>query len=225
MTTLYIARRDLPRARQTQALIEASREVRVVGVASSCFRLCAVLAETDPDALLIDLRLEDGAALALVRELRNSWGGAERPRVMLVAASAADPLLFSSLAAGADAYLLEADLGNAAAAIQRMMAGEACMAAPVAAEVLHYFREPVVAAKTAAVSSDRALDWHTNGANPMLLSPGERRLLQLLAGGMRSGEVALRMALSMEAVGRRIGNVYRKLSWDVRSGALSLQAA
>ena len=59
----------------------------------------------------------------------------------------------------------------------------------------------------------------------MQLSPGERRMLQLLAAAARSAEVAQRMALSMEAVGRRIGNVYRKLSWDVRSGALALLAA
>ena len=59
----------------------------------------------------------------------------------------------------------------------------------------------------------------------MRLSPGECRLLQCLAQGARAGEVAARMAISVEALGRRIGNVYRKLSWDVRSGSLSLLAA
>ena len=33
------------------------------------------------------------------------------------------------------------------------------------------------------------------------------------------------MALSVEGLGRRLGNIYRKLSWDVRSGSLLLLAA
>ena len=226
MTTLFIARRDIHRARQTQAQLEASRELQMLGVASSCFRVRAALAQLDPDVLLIELRLEDGAALPLVRELRHAHQRrGERPRVMVVAADAADPLLFTTMVAGADAYLLESDLATAEAAIQRMARGEAAMAAPIAAQVLRFFREPVEAPKGAPVPNDRALDWQTHGANPMQLSPGERRMLQLLAAGARSAAVAQRMALSMEAVGRRIGNVYRKLSWDVRSGALALLAA
>jgi DNA-binding CsgD family transcriptional regulator len=73
--------------------------------------------------------------------------------------------------------------------------------------------------------SDRALDWHSHEANPLRLSPGECRLVQRVAQGVRASEVAARMAISVEALGRRIGNVYRKLAWDVRSGSLSLLAA
>ena len=125
--------------------------------------------------------------------------------------------------AGADAYLLESDLPVAAASLKRLMVGEATMAAPVARQALPFFGEAIAPSKT-ALADDRALDWQTHGANPMRLSPGERRLLQLLAQGARSSELAARMALSVEAVGRRIGNVYRKLSWDVRSGSLALAA-
>jgi DNA-binding NarL/FixJ family response regulator len=223
MPTVFIARRDLARGRQLQAQLEASREHRVLGVAASLFQARNEGPRVDPDALLIDLRLEDGAALSLVRELRARR--AERPKVMLLAADAADPLLFSTLTAGADAYLLEADLAVAASAVSRLLAGEATMAAPIAAQTLRFFNEPLSAAKQAPPPDDRRLDWHSHGANPMKLSAGELRLVQLLAQGQRTGEIAARMALSFEAVGRRIGNVYRKLSWDVRSGSLALQAA
>jgi DNA-binding NarL/FixJ family response regulator len=221
MSTVFIARRDLQRTRQAQALLEASRDLQVLGGAHSLYRARSALPRLDPDALLIDLRLEDGAALSLVHALRER--GLDRPKVMLMAADAADPLLFSTLAAGADAYLLDADLALAPSMIRRMLAGEAMMAAPLAAKTLQFFGEPVQAG--ARVVDDRALDWHSQAANPMKLSPGERRLLQLLAQGVRSAQVCARMALSVEAMGRRIGNVYRKLSWDVRSGSLALQAA
>ena len=223
MTTVFIARRSALRVRQAQAQLEASRDLKVLGVADSLFRAQAALRDLDPDALLIDLRLEDGAALSLVRGLRERR--LERPRVMLLAADAADPLLFSTLVAGADAYLLEADLPVAASMLQRLAAGEAAMAASIAAQVLRFFNEPAEAPRSGASADDRRLDWLTHGSNPLCLSPGERRLLQWLALGLRAGEAAARLGQSLEGVGRRIGNIYRKLSWDVRSGALSLLAA
>lgn len=223
MTTVFIARRGAERTRASQAQLEASRELKVLGVAETLYRAKAALAGLDPDTLLIDLRLEDGAALSVVRGLRDRH--AERPRVMLVAADAADPLLFSTLLAGADAYLLEADLAGAPSALRRLTAGEAAMAIPIAMQVLQFFNEPVMAAKPMTPDRDRALDWHSHEANPMRLSPGECRLLQYLAQGARASEIAARMAISVEALGRRIGHVYRKLSWDVRGGSLSLLAA
>ena len=222
MTTVFIARRDAQRARQTQAQLEASRELRTLGVAPSLYRARAALPRLDSDALLIDLRLEDGAALSLVRALREQQ--AERPKVMLIAACADDPLLFATLCAGADAYLLEADLAVAASMLCRMMAGEASMAAPIALQVLRFFNEPA-AARAATPLNDRGLDWQTHAANPMRLSPGERVLLQRVAQAVRTAELAARMAISAEALGRRIGNIYRKLNWDLRSGSLSLLAA
>jgi len=222
MTTVFIARRGPQRTRASQAQLEASRELKVLGVADTLFRAQAALPGANPDTLLIDLLLEDGAALSLVRGLRERH--AERPKVLLVAADPAEPLLFTTLRAGADAYLLEADLPIAASALRRLVAGEASMAAAIALQTLQFFNEPV-ASKAALAANDRALDWQSHAVNPMRLSPGECRLVRALAQGQRLAEVAGRMALSVEALGRRIGNVYRKLSWDVRSGSLSLLAA
>ena len=222
MTTVFIARRGAQRVRATQAHIEATRELRVLGVASTLFRAQRALPELDPDTLLIDLRLEDGAALSLVRSLRERQAG--RPKVMLVAEDAADPLLFSTLVSGADAYLLESDLAVAASMLRRLAAGEAVMAAPIAAQVLRFFgEEPLWTAPTQS-SEDRRLDWSSHRANPLQMSPGELRLAQLISHGVSVGQLAVRMALSLEALGRRIANIYRKLSWDVRSGSLSLHA-
>ena len=223
MITVFIARRDAHRARQTQARLEASREVRVLGVAHSLYRAQLALPGLDPDTLLVDLRLEDGAALSLVRGLRERQ--AERPKVMLVAAQADDPLLFSTLVSGADAYLLEPDLRVAASMLHRLAAGEATMAAPIAAQVLRFFGQDPLWSPPTPSAADRRLDWSSQCVNPLQLSAGELRLVQLISQDLRSGEVAAWMAVSLEAIGRRIAHIYRKLSWDVRSGSLSLLAA
>ncbi|MDH4059220.1 MAG: response regulator [Aquincola sp.] len=222
MPSVLLARRDALLANHVRGRLESSRAWRVLGVVTTLYRARKALPGHDPDAVVIDLRMEDGAALSLVHQLRERH--ADRPKVMLLAASACDPLLFSTLAAGADGYLLESDLTGVSAALLRMMAGEATMASALARQALHFFGE-MPGTPSEGVAEDRALDWHTDGANPMRLSPGERRLVQMLAQGTRATEVAARMALSAEAVGRRIGMVYRKLSWDVKSGSLSLRAA
>ena len=203
MSTVFIVRRDAQRNAAARASLAASR--------------------LDPDLVMVDLRVEDGAALSLVRELRDRR--ADRPRVLLVTADAADPLLFCTIAAGADAYMLDTDMAVAPAVLQRMVRGEAALAPPLAWELLQFFGEPVSPPRDAAPVDDRSLDWHTHGSNPLKLSPGERRLAQLVAQGTRLPEVAASMAMSLEAIGRRVGNIYRKLSWDVRSGSLMMQAA
>ena len=78
MTTVFIARRGAERTRASQAQLEASRELKVLGVAETLYRAKAALGGLDPDTLLIDLRLEDGAALSLVHGLRERH--AERRR-------------------------------------------------------------------------------------------------------------------------------------------------
>ena len=224
MPAVFIVRRDASRCRQAQAQIEASRDWRQLGFAESLYRARTAVPRADPDALLIDLRLEDGAALSLVHQLRAQQDKGERPKVMLVVADPCDPLLFSTLAAGADSYLVESELGAAPSALLRMMAGEAAMASPLARQALQFFGEPL-GSETEPSSDDRYLDWQCDATNPMRLSPGERRLVQLLAQGLRAATIAGRMAVSIESIGRRIGVVYRKISWDVRSGSLALMAA
>ena len=74
MTTVFIARRGAVRTRASQAQLEASRELKVLGVAETLYRAKAALAGLDPDTLLIDLRLEDGADHA-ARTLLLALGG------------------------------------------------------------------------------------------------------------------------------------------------------
>lgn len=223
MSTVFVARRHPSQARATLARLQSSPGQQALGVAGTLFRTREGLRRTQPDLLLIDLRLEDGAALSLVRELRER--GSDRPRVMLCAERADDPLLFSTLVTGADAYVLDADQDQLVTAIERLAAGGAAMAPVVAAQALAFFDEVQRVRGAAPPIDDRRLDWTTHAANPMRLSPGECRLLRLLAGGATSSEVAARSAQSLESIGRRIGNIYRKLSWDVRSGSLALLAA
>jgi len=222
MTTLLLLRREAAAARQTQAAIEATRDMRVAAVVSTLSAARRHITQFAPDVLVTDLSLDDGAAISLLVELRRSGLTRERPKVMLVTPSANDVLLFGSISAGADSFILDdASAGQMVTSLRRMVLGEAAMNASLALQVLGLFG---VTTRANPTVNERTLDWSRGAADPLQLSRGEQHLLALLAQGEAIGGVAVRLALSIESVGRRISNIYRKLQWDLRSGSLALHA-
>lgn len=225
MNSIFILRRDIVDARRTQATIEATRELRVAGVADSLGNARSKLAGCDPDVLLAELRLPDGHLLGFLHEMRAAKPSTPRPRVMLVAPTADDALLFGTLRAGGDSYLTDAEVSrDPTSALYRLLRGESGASSAVARQTLSFFGVPLTANDMPS-AQERTLDWQTDANNPLRLSRAEQRMLVLLALGHGIGQIALRMGVSVEAIGRRIGNVIRKIQWDVRSGSLSLHAA
>jgi DNA-binding NarL/FixJ family response regulator len=225
MTSVFILRRTMREARRSQAALEATPDLLVVGVADSLSRARTLLQVCDGDVLLADLRLEDGSLVGLLAEIRSATPASDRPRVIAVASANDDPLLFGALRGGAVSYMLDIDAGEAPApAIRRLLRGEAMVAPGIARQALAFFGVTNIAGTTAPVN-ERALDWATDGQNPLRLSRAEQHMLMLLSHGHGVGQIAMRMGVSAESIGRRVANVYRKMQWDVRSGSLSLQAA
>ena len=225
MTSVLILRRTMRDARRSQAALEATPDLLVVGVADTLTRARTLLDACDADVLLADLRLEDGNVLGLLNQVRNTTPPSDRPHVVTVATANDDPMLFGALRAGAESYLLDIDANEAPApGIRRLLRGEASASAGIARQALAFFgvQSPVTSAPPA---NERALDWLTDGQNPLRLSRAEQHMLVLLSQGHGVGQIAVRMGVSVEAIGRRIANIYRKVQWDVRSGSLSLQAA
>jgi DNA-binding NarL/FixJ family response regulator len=225
MTTVFILRRTMRDARRSQAALEATPDLLVAGVADTLTQACTLLESCDPDVLLADLRLDDGNLLSLLNQMRAAAPATDRPLVMTVATATDDPMLFGALRSGAQSYLLDIDANEAPApAVRRLMRGEASVSAGVARQALSFFGVAATPASTPSVN-ERALDWLTDAQNPLRLSRAEQHMLVLLSQGHGVGPIALRMGVSVESIGRRIANVYRKIQWDVRSGSLSLQAA
>lgn len=115
-------------ARQSQ--LEAARDLKKLGVADTQHRAGAALPGLNLDTLLIDLHLEDGAALSLVRTLRERQ--ADRPKSCRWPRTPATRCCSPPCARAPMPYLLESDLPIAASLLRRMVAGKASMAAPVA---------------------------------------------------------------------------------------------
>jgi DNA-binding NarL/FixJ family response regulator len=94
---------------------------KVVGEAGSCAEVRTVVGDRDPDALVLDLQLSDGASLDLVRELTR-----QRPHLAILVVSMHDARVHARRcrAAGARGYLMkEAAAEGVVEALRTVLAG------------------------------------------------------------------------------------------------------
>jgi DNA-binding NarL/FixJ family response regulator len=115
-------------------VLEADPRFTVVGEAADGVELVEVAATTDPDLVLLDVRMPSGGAVA-ARALTGAHGDASRatPRPVVVALSAerAPEVVASLLQAGAVGFLAKGRLGGSLPdLLARVYDGELMVAAP-----------------------------------------------------------------------------------------------
>ena len=122
MTLRLVVVDDHPIVRDGLAGIFALEEdIDVVGQAGSGPEALAVVAERDPDLVLMDLRMPGGDGFAAIRQLQERGG---RPRVLVLTTYDTERDVRRAMAAGADGYLLK-DLprDQLIAAVRELMSG------------------------------------------------------------------------------------------------------
>ena len=122
MTLRLVVVDDNPIVRDGHAGIFAlEKDIDVVGQAGSGPEALAVVAERDPDLVLMDLRMPGGDGFAAIRQLRERGG---RPRVLVLTTYDTERDIRRAMAAGADGYLLK-DLprDQLVAAVRELMNG------------------------------------------------------------------------------------------------------
>lgn len=113
---------DHPIVRDGLAGIFALEEdIDVVGQAGNGPEALAVVAERDPDLVLMDLRMPGGDGFAAIKQLRERGG---RPRILVLTTYDTERDIRRAMAAGADGYLLK-DLprDQLVAAVRELMNG------------------------------------------------------------------------------------------------------
>ena len=164
---------------------------------------------TQPDVCLLDVQMPGGGIAA-------AWEIAARlpqAKIVMLTVSEADSDLFTALRAGAGGYLLKTmDLRRLPDALEGVCAGEAAMQPRLVARVVERFRTPEPR-------------WRQTTAG----EPGQQRLtsrewqvLDLLAQGYSTAEIARRLVLSATAVRVHIAAIVRKLGVPDRAAAVEL---
>ena len=178
--------------------LESLPDITVVGVATDGRDLKRVLEQVTPDVLLVDIEMPHGTGLAVLRSLNDP------PATLVVTMHADDDHRKRAQAAGASGFLSKATpLPDLAAAIRAVNAGATL------------FDE---AGLPAALSPYRKAQLSPSAES---LTPRERDLLGLLAGGMsHTDDLADEMYISQKTVKNHLSNIYEKLAVSTRAEAI-----
>ncbi len=189
-----------------RALLRRRSNLAIVGEADSVASAIEEAKRTEPDVVIMDVRLPDGSGVEACREIR-----AHRPetKVIMLTSYADDDAVFASIMAGATGYLLKQTRTQALTdAIERAMRGESLLDPAVTQRVLERVR-------TAGTAKDDELS---------LLSEQERKILDLIAEGKTNKEIAKEVYLSDKTVKNYVSSILSKLNLRRRSEAAAFIA-
>lgn len=185
-------------------ILETEEDFALVGEAGDGAEALRLATELRPDVVLMDLRMPKMDGLVAIERLH-----AEQPQIAVVILTTynEDDLMVRGLRAGARGYLLK-DTGRAALfnAIRAAARGETLLQPEVLAKVLAH-TEPA-----------------KQPAGPLALTDREREVLEAVARGERSKEIAARLGVTERTVKAHLTAIYNKLGVDSRAAAVAAAA-
>lgn len=173
-----------------RTILSLQGDLDVVGEASTVSAALEAVERTDPDLVLLDLRLgaEDGADVA--RQLRQA--GSE-VRILVLSVHDTSRHLREALAAGADGYLLKSVSGDVLAeGIRNAAQGETVIGHEFVPKLLE--------------DASRGMPM----GQPDLTSR-EQQILELVAEGMANRQIAEQLGISARTAQKHLENLFKKL--------------
>jgi DNA-binding NarL/FixJ family response regulator len=182
------------------ALVESDEDLELVAAAGSVADALAVAVE--PGVALLDVNLPDGDGITLGATLKQRW---PRLRVVVFTMHADDQFVVRSLGSGLDGYLLkDSDPDDVLTAIHTAARG---------AMVIGRGAQAAVVAAAAAAPPSGVLAG---------LDSRDIEILDLLAQGLPTSQVAARLFLAPKTIRNRISDMLGKLGVATRDEAVAL---
>lgn len=184
-----------------RALISTVPGYELVGTAATGREAVRAAVTLHPQVLVMDIHMPEGSGLEAARKVSRV---APDVAVLVLTMSDDDESVFAAMRAGALGYVLKgADPEDIVRAITSVAAGEAIFGPGVARRAM------------ALLSGPR----QEEPAFPTL-TPREREILDLIAGGLGNATIAGRLGVSPNTVGNHISNIFAKLQVGSRAEAI-----
>jgi DNA-binding NarL/FixJ family response regulator len=188
-----------------RTLLELEGGFEVVAEAGDGSTALEAYARTQPDVVLMDVRMPGMDGVEATRRLRQRWPEA---RIIILTTFSEDAYVFEGLRVGALGYLLKDVSGQQLAeAVRTVAAGGALIDPTVARRVLEEFARSVPLARVPSAGLDEPL------------SGRELDVLRLLAGGLSNREIGRELHLTEGTVKNYVTGVLQKLGARDRTQA------
>jgi DNA-binding NarL/FixJ family response regulator len=178
----------------------------VVGEAPDGAEAVRLAEELRPDVILMDVTMPVLDGVEATRQVRDRVPGTQ---VVILTMHADKEVLVDAIRAGAAGYLVkDCSTEEVVETVRKAAAGETALSAELAASMLGEVRD--------LVQREEA------GAEP-IISKREEEVLQLIADGLSTTEVAAQLYISVKTVKNHLASIYQKLDTRDRTQAV-LQA-
>ena len=178
-------------------MLEAERDIEVVGEAQDGAAALDAARTHDPDVLLMDVRMPGLDGIEATARLTTANA---RTRVLVLTTFDLDEYVYRAMKAGASGFLLkDATREKLAAAVRTVASGEALLAPAITRRMLEDFcqRPPPSAGLPPGAEH---------------LSPRELEVLRLLAQGLSNAEIAAKLFVSDATVKSHVARILSKLN-------------
>lgn len=177
-----------------RALLHSLPQVQVVAEAGNGYEALQLAEQHRPDIVIMDIGMGELNGLEATARLTKL---APAPHVIILSMHANEEYVRRALQAGAVGYLLKgAEPAELEFAIQAVMRGETYLTPAVSKQVIHDYLE------SGAAKPDPLGE----------LTPRQREVLQLIAEGQSTKEIAFRLNLSIKTVEAHRGELMNRLA-------------
>jgi two-component system NarL family response regulator len=177
-----------------RSILELEDDLHVVGEAANGLEALEMIPTLLPDVIVMDIGMKGLNGIEATRQIK-----AQNPRAQVIALSthSAEPFVLAMLEAGASGYVLkDAAVEEMRRAIRAVARGHHYLSPEIAGSV--------VDSRLRGPSQERASVYS-------LLGSRERQILQLLAEGHTSGEIAQQLHIATTTVDSHRRNIMKKL--------------
>ncbi|MEK4365781.1 response regulator transcription factor [Paenibacillus sp. FSL M8-0212] len=177
----------------------------VIGEAEEGHTALELMQELQPDVILMDLNMPGG--LSGLDTLKQMNVEQINIPVIILTTYNEDELMINGLGLGAKGYLLkDTSRDHLFRTLESALRGETLLQPEISARVFAFHQKPTVVHK------------HKD----TLLTEKELIILQAVARGLRSKEIAFDMGIAERTVKAQLTNIYNKLGVDSRSEAVAV---
>lgn len=186
-------------------ILETESDFELVGEAGDGAEALDLCKKLKPDVVLMDLRMPNMDGITAIEKLQK-----DQPQIAVVILTTfnEDELMLRGLQAGAHGYLLkDTDRSTLFATIRAAARGETLLKPDIMARVLSK-----VNSSTKGSRSSESIN----------LTEREQEVLESIARGERSKEIAAHLGISERTVKAHLASIYNKLGVDSRAAAVAV---
>jgi DNA-binding NarL/FixJ family response regulator len=185
--------------------LEQEPDIQVVGEASSGQEAFALVEQTNPTIVTLDIRLPDTSGIEVARLLRQQH---PELKILILSAYDFDQYVEATVRLGIDGYLLkDSPLEKLVQALREIASGGVVLPPHIASKLMRTY------STRRAVFRER---------EPDELTVRELEVVELMAHGLRNIEIARRLLISVRTVEAHVSNIMAKLGAQSRTEAVQI---